>query len=362
GEAICSGILRAIPDAEVKVIPFADGGEGTTEALVQALDGSFREIQVTGPLGTPVIARYGIVDGGKIAVIEMSQAAGISLVPKQKLNPLYTTTFGVGEMIKDAIAQGVRNFVVGIGGSATNDGGVGMLQALGYSFKDEEGEEVPFGARGLEHLANISAENVTPEIENCKFKIACDVDNVLCGKYGATAIYGPQKGATASMILDIDQWLDKYAKLVKALYPEKADPNFPGCGAAGGLGFAFLIFLNSELKPGIELIAEAMNLEDDVKDSNIIITGEGRIDAQSAMGKLPGGVAKIAKKYNKPVIAFVGSASKDACECNKLGIDAIFPILREITNLEEAMEPSNAKANLASTAEQVFRVLKIEHL
>ena len=362
GQAISVGILKAIPNAEITVLPFGDGGEGTTEALVQALDGVFREIEVTGPLSQKVNSRYGIVDAGKTAVIEMSEAAGISLVPKDKLNPLHTTTFGVGEMVNDAISQGVRNFIVGIGGSATMDGGVGMLQALGFSFKDSEGEEISFGARGLEHLASISCENVNPQLEECNFEIACDVDNVLCGDYGTSAIYGPQKGGTPAMVKDIDSWLCNYANLAKNVSPEKADPEYPGCGAAGGLGFAFLAFTNSELKPGIEIVAKATKLEDFAKEADIVVTGEGRMDVQTAMGKVPVGVAKIAKKYDKPVIAFAGSVTKDAGECNNFGIDAFFPILREFTTLEEAMEASNAKANLASTAEQVFRVLKVEQL
>lgn len=322
------------------------------------MNGTFQEITVTGPLGEPVDCTYGIIEETQVAVIEMSGAAGITLVPDEKKNPLFTTTYGVGEVIKDAIEKGCRRFVIGIGGSATNDGGVGMLQALGYGFLDQEGDPIPYGARGLEMLSKITDTNVLPELAECEFKIACDVTNPLCGVQGASAIYGPQKGAAPEVIRQMDTWLEKYADLAKKSY-EKADPEYPGTGAAGGLGFAFLTFTNAVLESGIKIVLEETRLEQYLADADIVITGEGRLDGQTAMGKAPVGVAKLAGKYHIPVVAFAGSVTEDAVKCNEKGIHAFFPILREITTLEEAMNPENARRNLVNTAEQVFRLFSI---
>ena len=241
GDAIREGILRAYKDAVVQVRPLADGGEGTVEALTIGMGGELQTVTVTGPLGEKAQAQYGILADGVTAIVEMSAAAGITMVPNEKRNPLYTTTYGVGEMICDAIRKGCRHFIVGIGGSATNDGGVGMLQALGFGLLDENGRQVSFGAQGLQELKSITDDKVIPELKDCSFRIACDVTNPLCGETGCSAIYGPQKGATPSMILQMDGWLRNYAKLAAAYNP-KADPEFPGTGAAGGLGFAFLSF------------------------------------------------------------------------------------------------------------------------
>lgn len=358
GYAISEGIRRAEPKADVIVRPLADGGEGTVDALVCGMDGNRQSVLVTGPLGSPVNCEYGILQDTKTAIIEMSGAAGITLVPEKKRNPLYTTTYGVGEVIKDAIAKGCRRFVVGIGGSATNDGGIGMLQALGFDFLDKDGKPIAFGAQGLEHLETIGSDSVLPELAKCEFKIACDVNNPLCGEKGCSAVYGPQKGATPSMIMQMDKWLDNYATLAKGKF-SNADPNKAGTGAAGGLGFAFLTFTNAVLESGIKIILEETSLEHYIKDADIVLTGEGRLDGQTAMGKAPIGVAKLAKKFNKPVVAFAGSVTKEATECNKSGIDAFFPILRGVVSLEEAMKPENAKANMADTTEQVFRLLSI---
>lgn len=355
GYALAEGIRRADSSAEVVVRPMADGGEGTVEALVAGMNGKTQTVTVTGPLGTPVECVYGWIESSRTAVIEMSGAAGITLVPDEKRNPLYTTTYGVGEVIKDAIAKGCRRFLVGIGGSATNDGGIGMLQALGYGFLNSEGKQVSFGAKGLEELASITDTEVIPELSECEFKIACDVTNVLCGEKGCSAVFGPQKGATPEMIAQMDGWLVQYAKLAQQKF-EKADPLKPGTGAAGGMGFAFLTFTNAVLESGIQIVLREIGLEEDIKDADIVVTGEGRLDGQSAMGKAPVGVAKLAKKYQKPVVAFAGSVTKDAVECNHHGIDAFFPILRGIVTLEEAMNAEHAKANLADTAEQVFRL------
>ena len=360
GNAIAEGIYRADAEAKVEVRPLADGGEGTVDALVQGMNGSLRKVCVTGPLGEKVDAAYGIIEEEKMAVIEMSAAAGITLVPDEKKNPLFTTTYGVGEMIRDAIEKGCRKFVVGIGGSATNDGGIGMLQALGYDFLDSKGNAVPYGAKGLEDLAEIRKEHVLPELAQCEFKVACDVTNPLCGPLGASAVYGPQKGATPEMVREMDQWLADYAKLA-ANCSERADAERPGAGAAGGLGFAFLTFTNAVLESGIKIVLEETKLEQYIQDADIVITGEGRLDGQTAMGKAPVGVAKLAGKYKIPVLAFAGSVTEDAGKCNEEGIHAFFPILRGITTLEDAMDAENARRNLMETVEQVFRLIVAIH-
>ena len=358
GQAIAEGIKKADVKAEVVIRPLADGGEGTVEALVCGMNGTLQHVKVTGPLGEPVVCEYGIIDETKTAVIEMSGAAGITLVPDTKKNPFYTTTYGVGEVIRDAIEKGCRRFIVGIGGSATNDGGIGMLQALGYGFLNKDGQQVPFGAIGLKELETITDTYVLPELAECEFKIACDVTNPLCGENGCSAVYGPQKGADPSMIMEMDKWLRYYAALAREKFP-KANPNEPGTGAAGGLGFAFLTFTNAVLESGIKIVLEETKLESYVKEADVVVTGEGRLDFQTAMGKAPVGVAGLAKKFDIPVLAFAGSVTKDATECNKNGIDAFFPILRGISTLEEAMKPENAKQNLTDTAEQAFRLFNI---
>ncbi|MBO5364798.1 MAG: glycerate kinase [Clostridia bacterium] len=356
GAAVAAGVKRVFPDAETTVRPIADGGEGTVDALIEGLQGKRQRISVTGPLGEPVVAEYGIVEQNT-AVIEMSAAAGITLVPDSLRNPMNTTTYGVGEMILDAIQKGCRNFIIGIGGSATNDGGVGMLQALGFGMLDKEGIPVPLGGKGLEVLHSIVENNVIPELAECRFHIACDVTNPLCGENGCSAVYGPQKGADTAMISDMDHWLSRYAELAKTV-SAGADKDHPGAGAAGGIGFAFLAFLNGELKNGIELVLRETELERYVADADYVVTGEGRLDSQTVMGKVPVGVAKIAKKYRVPVLAFAGAVTPEAGLCNQHGIDAFFPILRRVSSLEEAMEKENAETNLTDTAEQVFRLIR----
>ena len=358
GEAIKSGVLKAMPEAEVCVRPLADGGEGTVEALALGMGGELKTVEVTGPLGEKVNCLYGIMEESKTAILEMSGAAGITLVADEMRNPLHTTTYGVGEVIKDAIANGCRHFIVGIGGSATNDGGIGMLQALGYGMLDKDGNQVPFGAKGIKEIVTITDDQVIPELKECSFRIACDVTNPLCGERGCSAVYGPQKGATPEMVKDMDAWLSDYAKLVAAKY-EKADAEYPGTGAAGGMGFAFLAYTNAVLESGIKIILEETKLEDYVKDADIVITGEGRLDGQTAFGKAPIGVAKIAKKFDKTVLAFAGAVTKDAVVCNEHGIDAFFPILRRIQTLQEAMTPEIARDNMVTTVEQVFRLINV---
>ena len=358
GEAIKNGVLRAIPDADVCVRPLADGGEGTVEALTLGMGGKLESTEVTGPLGEKVNCLYGILEESKTAIIEMSGAAGITLVPDAKRNPLHTTTYGVGEVIKDAISKGCRHFIVGIGGSATNDGGIGMLQALGYGMLDKDGNQVPFGAKGLKEIKTITDDHVIPELKECSFRVACDVTNTLCGEFGCSAVFGPQKGADPTMIIQMDKWLADYAKLTSEKY-EKADAEYPGTGAAGGMGFAFLAYTNAVLESGIKIILEETNLESYVKDADVVVTGEGRLDGQTVFGKAPIGVAKIAKKYDKPVLAFAGAVTEDAIACNEHGIDAFFPILRRIQTLQEAMEPSIARENMVTTVEQVFRLMNV---
>ena len=353
GDAVAKAIKTVLPDACVTVSPLADGGEGTAEAIISSRGGTMRKIKVTGPLGESIDAAYGIIPKTKTAIIEMASAAGITLVPKEMRDPLHTTTYGVGEMIADAVRQGCRDFIVGIGGSATNDGGVGMRSALGFDFLDKDGAPIPMGARGLKDLAKIETKNALSELSECSFSVACDVKNPLCGDNGCSAVYGPQKGATA----DMDAWLASYAELTKAIFPH-SDANFPGAGAAGGLGFAFLAYLGGILRSGVELVIEATALEEKIKDADIVITGEGRLDGQSAMGKAPIGVARKAKKYGKLVIAFSGCVTEDATLCNEHGIDAFFPILRAPSSLEEAMNVETAYKNLYSTAEQVMRLIK----
>lgn len=356
GEAVREGVKRVYPDAEVVISPIADGGEGTLDALMSSVEGEIVSIEVTSPTGGKINARYGILKD-KTAIVEIAEAAGLTLVEADKRNPMYTTTRGVGEIICDAVKRGCRNFVVGLGGSATNDGGVGMLSALGFEFLDKNGRPVSDGAAGLRDLAEIKNEKVLPELSGCRFTLACDVDNPLCGEKGATYVFSPQKGARTEDLAKMDGWLSSYADITKGIYPA-SDKNARGMGAAGGLGFAFSTFLGSEMKSGIELVTELTGLEGEISTADIIVTGEGRLDLQTAMGKAPVGVARLGKKYNKTVIAFSGCVTPDAEVLSEHGIDAYFPILRTVTTLEEALKTENAKNNLRDTAVQVFRLIK----
>ena len=420
GEAAAEGVKRVYPDAETVIYPLADGGEGTVQALGKGLGGKLEHVTVTGPLGEMVTCEYGIVENAipgairtnevdfdqssennifesignrvnkngkeiirKTAIIEMAGAAGITFVPTELRNPMNTTTYGVGEVIKDAIAKGCRSFIIGIGGSATNDGGIGMLQALGAEFLDESGKQVPFGAGGVEKLASINCEKMIPELKDCNFRIACDVDNPLCGENGCSHIFGPQKGATPEMAEQMDAWMKRYAELTEKYINGIAgklqikkrkiengnlaenvgcDPNYPGSGAAGGLGFAFRTFLHGKLEPGINIVLEEIGIEAQIETADIVLTGEGRLDGQTIRGKAPIGVARLAQKYGKPVLAFSGSVSEGASACNRSGITAFFPILRQITTLEAAMQPATARQNMRDTVEQVFRLLTIKNV
>ena len=354
GNAVKKGILAAKPDAEVVVNPLADGGEGTVDALIEGLGAKKIPVTVTGPLGEKVSCYYGFLEETKSAVMEMASAAGITLVTKK--DPLRASTYGVGEMIADALKRGCKNFMIGIGGSATNDGGIGMLKALGFEFFDEDGNDVGEGAAALAKIEVIQTENKNPLLSGAKFQIACDVKNPLCGKQGATYIFGSQKGVTEEQKSKVDEAMKHYADVTKeSLGCDFADCE--GAGAAGGLGYAFLSYLAGELIPGVELILHATGLEEKMKNADVVVTGEGRLDAQTVMGKAPVGVAALAKKYNAKVIAFAGSVAPEASVCNQAGIDAFFPIVRGVTTLEEAMKKENAMENIAATAEQVFRLL-----
>ena len=359
GQAVAEGIRRVMPSAGIRIRPLADGGEGTTEALTAGLGGELKSLTVTGPLGRPVTASYGLIRERKMAVLEMASAAGLTLISQEERNPLEATTYGIGEMIRDAIGEGCRHFLVGIGGSATNDGGTGMLSALGFQFLDSEGQPIPLGAKGLENLARISTENARPELSQCSFHIACDVTNPLCGENGCSAVYGPQKGADPEMLRQMDQWMERYGDLAARTFPA-ADKEAPGAGAAGGLGFAFLTFLNGSLESGVGMVLKEINLKDDIRDADLVITGEGRLDAQTVMGKAPIGVAHLAKEYGKPVIAFSGAVTREAGLCNQHGIDAFFPIMRSVVSLQEALDPGEARINAADTAEQVFRLIQLK--
>lgn len=355
GLAIKEGVLAAQPDAEVIVKPLADGGEGTTAALIEGMNGERIDLTVTGPMHTPVDAYYGYLRETNTAVMEMASAAGITLVPDKEKNPLLATSYGVGEMIIDAIQRGCRNFIIGIGGSITNDGGIGMLKALGVRFLDEKGEDAGEGGQALAKVACIDLSGLNPLLKECHIQVACDVNNPLCGESGSTYVYGPQKGVTEDMKKTLDEAMAHFARVTSESL-ENDYMNTPGAGAAGGLGFAFLAYVGATLTPGIELILDAVGLEDELSGADVVVTGEGRLDFQTAMGKAPVGVARLAKKYNARVVAFAGSVTKEATACNKEGIDAFFPILRGVCTLADAMDPVNARNNMIATVEQVFRL------
>ncbi len=381
GMAAAKGLTLAIPDAIYTVRPISDGGEGTTQALISGLGGVIQNITVHGPLGNPTVAQYGIIhmpdkfsDSAKsvpTAIIEVAAAAGITLVPGDELNPLKSTTFGVGEMILDAINEGCRNFIIGLGGSATNDGGIGMLQALGVHFFDinsnDMNDEILCG-EDLQLIKSISLNSLNPILASCTFEVACDVNNPLFGENGASFIFGPQKGAFEPDIELLDDSMKSFAEISaisiisssssRYTSTSEIDPYFPGCGAAGGLGFAFHYYLNATLRSGVEIIIDETNLEKYISQADIVITGEGRIDSQTQMGKTPIGVAKLAKKYNLPVIALAGEISTDFDGTTIPEIDAYFSILRRTSNNLQAMNREYASKNLTDTSFQIFSLIK----
>lgn len=406
GNAIEKGIKSILPDTEVRVRPVADGGEGTTDALIYGRDGVSRErCYVTGPLGDRITAEYTIYNAadGRTAVMEMAVAAGLPLVPGNRRDPMHTTTYGVGEMINDAVSKGCERFIIGIGGSATNDGGIGMLQALGFYCLDADGHEVPYGAEGLGVLerivipgkmlvrknsselavadpvdtpivgtAAISGAGAVDEscvddddfasrLSRCTFSIACDVTNPLVGELGCSRVFAPQKGADAEMVEIMDGYMKNYADVVERSAEGKSDRNTPGAGAAGGLGYAFLMFLGGKLMPGIDIVLSEIGLEADVEWADTVITGEGRIDAQTMMGKTPLGVAKLAKKHGKYVIAIGGCLGDGAENCVKEGVFNECYAVNNVLGIDDsdpeqvrtAMKPENAAANLTTCAAKI---------
>ena len=347
GNAVKDGILSASSEHEVTVLPLADGGEGTLEALVEGLHGIYRSIDVTGPDGKNVTARYGIVHGDT-AIIEMAQASGLTLVKENDI--LTATTYGTGELIRAALDEGIRKFIIGIGGSATNDGGTGMLEALGVKF--ENGSR---GAIGLKTLTSIDVSSLDSRIKDSSFKVACDVRNPLLGENGCSFIYGPQKGASDEQIKEMDIWMKSYAELTKKVLPE-ADPDFPGSGAAGGMGFALKYYLGAELVSGSKLVLEVTHLEDYIQNSDILITGEGRIDGQSLNGKGPVEAARLAKKYGKEAIAIAGSEGPDA-----MLLLEVFDSYHILPEVENCMQKDVAYDNLKETARECFLRRRSEH-
>ncbi|ATW81998.1 glycerate kinase [Weizmannia coagulans] len=352
--AMEAGIKKAIPDAVCIQVPMADGGEGTVQSLVDATGGTIYQQAVTGPLGHPVTAGYGILGDGETAVIEMASASGIHLVTKETKNPLVTTTYGTGELIKACLDKKVKQILIGIGGSATNDGGAGMAQALGAKFLDERGRMLPFGGGALGDLAEIDLGGLDPRLKEVQIFVASDVTNPLCGKNGASHVFGPQKGATKEMVALLDANLSHYAAIIKEQLGKDV-AEVPGAGAAGGLGAGLMVFAGARLKSGIELVVEYTGLEQKVKDADIVLTGEGSIDFQTQFGKTPYGVAQAAKKHGKPVIAVAGYVGEQIDVLYEKGIDAIFGILPYPMALEDALQ--TGAANIERTCENIARLL-----
>ena len=355
-DAIGQGVKEIFPEAKIIKIPMADGGDGTVQCLVTATGGEILREKVTGPLGDEVLASYGILGGMKTAVIEMAEASGLTLVPENKRNPLITTTYGTGQLIKAALDQGCKKMIIGIGGSATNDGGAGMVQALGVRLLDREGKEIGFGGGELKKISRIDISNLDNRLSETEVLIASDVTNPLCGPKGASRIYGPQKGATPKVIEELDESLAHFAEIIKRDL-NKNVKDMPGAGAAGGLGAGLIAFLDAELKPGIEIIIEIVKLEQAIKDADLVITGEGKIDSQTIYGKAPIGVAKIAKKYNIPVIAVAAIISDDADIVHQYGINTLIKISEPPMSLTE---PKSKKVQLIKKCIKQFLERKRE--
>ncbi|WP_370966682.1 glycerate 2-kinase [Enterobacter wuhouensis] len=352
-QAIEKGFREIFPDALYVSVPVADGGEGTVEAMIAATRGTAQHAVVTGPLGEKVNACWGMSGDGSTAFIEMAAASGLALVPPAQRNPLVTTSRGTGELILSALDKGARNIIIGIGGSATNDGGAGMIQALGAKLTDANGKEIGHGGGSLMALNSVDISGLDERLEGCSIRVACDVTNPLVGEKGASRIFGPQKGATEGMILELDANLSHYADVIKKSLRIDVK-HVPGAGAAGGMGAALMAFLGAELKSGIEIVTQALNLEEHIHDCTWVLTGEGRIDSQSIHGKVPVGVANVAKKYHKPVIGIAGSLTQDVGVVHQYGIDAVFSVLTSIGSLEEAFRSAydniyRASRNIAAT-------------
>jgi len=350
------GFSEIFPEAEYVRLPVADGGEGTVEAMVAATKGKMVRLNVTGPLGKEVEAFYGLSGDDSCAYIEMAAASGLELVPIAQRNPLITTSYGTGELIRSALDKGVEHFIIGIGGSATNDGGAGMVQALGAKLLDKEGRQIGFGGEKLADLSKIELGELDPRLKNCRFEVACDVTNPLLGEQGASAVFGPQKGATPELVNQLDRALAHYAEIIRRDLDIDV-LTIPGGGAAGGMGAALHAFCQAELRRGIEIVTEALGLDELVKDATLVITGEGRIDSQTIHGKVPIGVAKVAKRYNKPVIGIAGSLTKDVAVVHQHGLDAVFSVIYSVCTLDDAL--ASAADNVRMTARNIAATLAI---
>lgn len=357
--AIEDGFRQIFPDAEMVKIPMADGGEGTVEAMVAATQGRIVNLRVTGPLGEPVDAFYGLSGDEQQAFIEMAAASGLESVPPARRDPRITTSWGTGELIRHALDAGVRHIIIGLGGSATNDGGAGMVQALGAQLLDKQGEPLGFGGDALSQLARIDISQLDKRLAECRIEAACDVTNPLTGEEGATAIFGPQKGATPEMIKQLDNALTHYGQIIERDL-DKSVMTLKGGGAAGGMGVALYAFCGADLRQGIGIVTEALALDAAVRDADLVITGEGRIDSQSIHGKVPIGVARVAKRYAIPVIGIAGSLTADVEVVYDHGLDAIFSVIPRICTLDEALE--NAAENLRMNARNIAAVIKMSSL
>ncbi|WP_407247015.1 glycerate kinase [Klebsiella aerogenes] len=354
--AIETGFREIYPHAEYVKVPVADGGEGTVEAMVAATQGHIVQVSVTGPLGEPVNAFYGLSGDMRCAYIEMAAASGLESVPPTRRNPLLTTSWGTGELIRHALDAGVSQIIIGIGGSATNDGGAGMAQALGAKLLSAGQQQIAPGGGALETLARIDLSELDPRLADCRIDVACDVTNPLTGPQGASAVFGPQKGATAAMIERLDRGLQHFAQIIdRDLDIDVLNPGRGG--AAGGMGAALYAFCGANLRPGIEIVTDALGLAELVADADLVITGEGRIDSQTIHGKVPVGVAKVAKRFNVPVIGIAGSLTADVGVVHQHGLDAVFSVLYSVCTLEEAL--ANAAANVRMTARNVAAVLEM---
>ncbi len=355
-EAIQAGIWAADADITCEKVPLADGGEGTVDALVDATDGRFVSAVVEGPLGEPVEARFGILGDEETAVIEMAAASGLPLIPEEQRNPTRTTTYGTGQLIAAALDAGCRRLVVGIGGSATTDGGAGMAQALGARMLDNQGQQIIRVSGGqLRNVAEIDTKDFDPRIDECTMLVACDVDNPLLGPRGAATVYGPQKGATATQVETLEAGLAHFAGLL-ARDLGKPVAEVPGAGAAGGLGAGLLAFCDAQLQPGIDIVLDIVKLAGKAAGAELIITGEGKIDSQTAFGKAPIGALRVGQQLGIPVIAIGGSVASDASQLNEYGFAALFSILQQPMSLAEAMRPQTARQMLRTTAEQIMRL------
>lgn len=350
------GFQEIFPHAHYLKVPMADGGEGTVQAMAQATNGRIVEVAVTGPLGQPVQGFYALTGDGHMAMIEMAAASGLALVPPEQRNPLITTSYGTGELITAALDAGARHLILGLGGSATNDGGAGMLQALGVKLLDAAGQDIGYGGAALAQLARMDASGIDVRLADCIIEVACDVDNPLTGPRGASAIFGPQKGATPEMVQQLDANLQHFAQIIARDVGVEVD-QVPGAGAAGGMGAAMLAFLKGQLRPGCEIIAKAVGLDAAVQGASLVITGEGRIDQQTIFGKTPFGVATVAKQHGVPVIGIAGSLGQNAHVVHAHGIDAIASVLSRPCNIQEAV--AEAECNVRSTARNIAALLKI---